>query len=100
MEPEYHIRFSVKQKDGTDITKEFADALYGFIAQMEGPADFFEYELLKETSENGRQLNVIVTKSKELADVLPDSIRETKRMDFKGRGLKIHISPTTTLESL
>ncbi len=100
MEQEYHVKFSVKQKDGADITREFTDALYGYIAQMEGPAEFFEYELLKETSENGRQLNVIATKSKELADVLPDSMRDTKRMDFRGRGLRLRILPTTTLESL
>lgn len=100
MEPEYHVKFSVMQKDGTDITREFTDALYGYIAQMEGPADFFEYELLKETSEKGKQYNVIVTKSKELADVLPDSMRDTKRMDFKGKGLKLHILPTTTLENI
>lgn len=100
MEQEYYVRFSVKQKGNVDITKEFIDALYCYVAQMEGPADFFEYKLLKETSENGRQLNVITTKSKELADVLPDSMRETKRMGFKGRGLRLRILPTTTLESL
>jgi len=99
MELEYHVRFSVKQKDGMDITKEFTDALYGFIIQMEGPAEFFEYDLLKETSEKGKQYNVIVTKSKELADVLPDSMIETKRMDFKGRNIKLRILPTTILES-
>lgn len=100
MEPEYQVRFSVKKKDGADMTREFTDALYGYIAQMEGPADFFEYDLLKETSENDRQVNVIVTKSKELADVLPDSMRETKRMYFKGKNLKMRILPTTTLEQM
>lgn len=100
MEPEYYVRFSVKQKGNVDVTREFTDSLYCFIAQMEGPADFFEYDLLKETSENGRQMNVIVTKSKELADVLPDSIRETKKMYFKGRNLRMRILPTTTLERM
>jgi len=100
MEQEYHIKFSVKKKDGTDMTKEFMDSLYGYISQMEGPSEFFEYELLRETSEKDKQMNVIVTKSKELADVLPDSMRETKRMDFKGRSLRLRILPTKTIDSI